>query len=93
MLGMHTRRIAEGDLAKTVRLRNTDVVHVLADDFNDLSGRYRGLLAELEIKTRELAAIMDNLEKDPPADGDPGSSERLSERIEEIRALLNQIKL
>jgi len=39
MLGMHTRRIAEGDLSKTVRLRSTDVVHVLAEDFNDLSGR------------------------------------------------------
>jgi len=93
MLGMHTRRIASGDLARTVRLRSTDVVHELADDFNDISGRYRDLLAQLEVKTRELAAIMDTLEKHSPADGDPGSSERISERITELRELLDQIKL
>jgi methyl-accepting chemotaxis protein len=90
MLGMHTRRIASGDLTKTVKLRNTDVVHVLADDFNDLSSHYRDLLAQLEVKTKELAAIMNKAEKHPD---DPGSSEGLAERIEEIRALLNQIKL
>lgn len=93
MLGMHTRRIASGDLSKTVRLRSTDVVHVLADDFNELSSHYRDLLAQLEVKTRELAAAMDNLEKHPLTDGDPGSSGRISERIDEIRELLNQIKL
>ena len=93
MLGMHTRRIASGDLAKTVRLRNTDVVHVLADDFNDLSAHYRDLLARLEVKTRELAITLDNLEQHSPADGDQRPCEGLQERIEEIKALLEQTKL
>jgi methyl-accepting chemotaxis protein len=92
-LGMHTRRIASGDLAAAVRLRRTDVVHELADDFNDLSGRYRDVLGRLDSKTRELAAIMEDLEKHPPAAGDAGPTAKISERTDEIRELLRQIKL
>jgi len=47
----------------------------------------------VEVKTGELAATMENLEKHPPADGDQGAAGGIPERIEEIRALLNQIKL
>ena len=92
-LGMHTQKISSGDLAAPVRLRRTDVLHELADDFNELSGHYRGVLAQLDIKTRELAVAVDNLEKQAPADGDAGSSEKISERIDEIRKLLDQIRL
>src|SRR5574341_182701 len=36
--GMHTRKIASGDLAESVRLRSNDVIHALAADLNNLSG-------------------------------------------------------
>lgn len=92
MLGMHTQRVASGDLAKAVKLRSTDVIHELAGDFNNLSSYYRGLLAQLEIKTRELAAIMDDPEMQTPRDGDARLSAEISGRTEEIKALLDQIK-
>lgn len=92
-LGMHARKIASGDLAETVRLRQGDVIHALADDMNNLSGRYRDLLGTLEIKTRELAAIMDDTGSNAPPRGDTARSGEISERIDEIRDLLNQIRL
>ena len=58
---------------KSVRLRSDDVIHELADDFNQLSGHYRGILARLETKTGELAAIMDTPEKQAPRESDSGS--------------------
>ncbi len=80
-LGMQARRIASGDLAEPVHLRKTDVLHAVADDLNDLSGRYRVLLVELKTKTRELESAMDDPE-----------SRKISERIDELNGLLNQIK-
>ncbi len=92
-LGLITKKIAEGDLAGTVRLRTHDVLHDLADEFNNLSGRYRGVLVQLETKTRELAAILDDLEKQPPLSENKAATGKIFKRIDEIRALLNQIKI
>ena len=92
-LGMITQKIGGGDLAGSVRLRADDVLHKLADEFNVLSDRYRGPLIQLEIKTRELSAIMNDLEKQPPVNGDKKTTAKISERIDEIRGLLNQIRL
>jgi methyl-accepting chemotaxis protein len=92
-LGMHTQRIASGDLDASVRLRNSDVLHELADDFNELSGRYRGILAPLEIKIRELEAIISDQEKQPRAEGALSSSGKITERTDEISELLKQIRL
>jgi methyl-accepting chemotaxis protein len=92
-LGMHSQKITSGDLAATVRLRNSDVIHELADDFNDLSGYYRGILIQLEIKTRELGAMVDDLEKQPQTEGNTGPSGKISKKTDEIRELLKQIKL
>jgi methyl-accepting chemotaxis protein len=92
-LGMHARKIASGDLTKQVRLRSNDVVHELADDINSLSNRYRGLLARLDMKTRELSAVLDDSGKQASQrDGDALTGE-IAERIEEIRSLVNQIRL
>ncbi len=92
-LGMHTRKIASGDLAEDVRLRKGDVIHALAGDMNNLSSRYRGLLAQLEIKTRELAAVVDKPGRHAPPRSDAGPAGEISERIDEIKELLNQIRL
>jgi methyl-accepting chemotaxis protein len=92
-LGMHTQRITSGELSASVHLRNSDVLHVLADDFNDLSGYYRGVLTQLETKTAELAAIMNDLEKQPQAEGAADPAGTISRRTDEIRELLTQIKL
>lgn len=86
-LGIHARKISSGDLTTSVKLRTNDVLHVLADDLNNLSGHYRELLREVEGKTRELAARMDAQGKQAP------SADEISERIDEIRKLLNQIRL
>jgi methyl-accepting chemotaxis protein len=93
MLGMHTNRVGSGDLTKSVKLRTTDVIHELADDFNNLSGHYRNLLAQLDIKTRELAAIMEGRGKQVHADSDTGLSAEISKRTGEIKAILDQIRL
>jgi methyl-accepting chemotaxis protein len=92
-LGMHTRKIASGDLAEEVRLRKGDVIHALAGDMNSLSSHYRGLLAQLEIKTRELAAVVDKPGRHAPPRNDADPSGEISERIDEIKELLNQIRL
>jgi methyl-accepting chemotaxis protein len=91
-LGMHTRKIASGDLADPVRLRSDDVIQDLAADLNSLSGRYRDVLTRVRIKTRELSTIIDNAEKEGQNAG-PVPTEEIAERIDEIRELLNRIKL
>lgn len=92
-LGMHTRRIASGDLAAAVRLRRTDVIHVLADDMNGLSGRYRDALADLEKRTRALAVLVDDLENKTMAEEQRAARGEITKRIDEVRDLLDQIKL
>lgn len=92
-LGMHTDKIAGGELTETVRLRNTDVLHLLADDMNKLSGHYRDVLLQLAKKNRDLAVLMDELEKHGPGDRDSGPCGKISERAEEMRQLLSDIKL
>lgn len=91
-LGMHTRKIASGDLSEPVRLRSDDVIQELAADLNNLSGRYRDLLSNMRVKTAELSTILDNTEKQGQNTGTIPTDE-IAERIDEIRELLNRIKL
>ena len=91
-LGMQTRKIASGDLSDPVQLRRSDVIQELAADLNDLSGRYRDVLTQVRIKSRELSTIMDNAEKQDRNAGTVPTNE-IAERIDEIRELLNRIKL
>jgi methyl-accepting chemotaxis protein len=90
-LGMHSKKIASGDLASPVRLRNTDVVHDLADDFNKLSARYRDLLLQLDQKTRELGDAMKD--RETRGTGAGATPEAVSAKIAAIRTLLDQITL
>lgn len=92
-LGMHSRKIAAGDFTEAVRLRNNDVIHVLASDLNNLSSHYRDRLAHLQAKTRELALVLENTKKQAPPQDQTRTFNEFSERIDEIRDLLNQIKL
>lgn len=92
-LGMHTHRIAAGDLAAAVRLRSTDVIQVLADDMNGLSGRYRDILADLEKRTRALSVLIDDLENKTAAEEQRSVRGEISKRIDEVRDQLDQIKL
>jgi methyl-accepting chemotaxis protein len=92
-LGMITQKIASGDLAGSVRLRTDDVLHELAAEFNVLSGHYREVLVQLNSKSRELSVLMDDLEKHPLVNDDKETAGKVSERVEELRGLLNQIKL
>jgi methyl-accepting chemotaxis protein len=91
-LSLRTRAIISGDLAEKVRLRSTDVVHVVADDINDFTGHYRDILTRLNMKVRELASIMDKPAKPPDSGGNPRLSENEYERIQEIREILDRIK-
>jgi methyl-accepting chemotaxis protein len=92
-LGIHTKKIASGKFAESVRLRKNDVVHALADDMNDLSGRFRVLLVQVEVKTRQLEDSLDDLGQSDPPQNDPGEIGTISERIDELRELLAQIRL
>ncbi len=92
-LGMHTHRIASGDLATAVRLRRTDVIHALADDMNGLSGRYRDVLADLGKRIRALAVLIDDLENKTVAEEQRGVRGEISKRIDGVSDLLGQIKL
>jgi methyl-accepting chemotaxis protein len=92
-LGMHSRKIAAGDLSEAVRLRRDDVIHVLAADLNNLSGRYRDHLVHLQAKTRELSMALERAGNQAPSKDHPGPIDEISERIDEIRELINQIKL
>jgi methyl-accepting chemotaxis protein len=93
MLGMHTRKVASGDLATSVRLRSTDAIHELAGDFNALSSHYRGLLAQLDAKTQELSSLLDNSANQKLRDGETDVSADITEKIAEIKAILDQIKI
>jgi methyl-accepting chemotaxis protein len=89
-LGMHLRDIASGDLSQTVRLRNSDVIHELAADLNDFSSLHSGLLMRINLRTRELETAL-------KIANHPGVPRReavreISERIDEIRNLLSQIR-
>jgi len=92
-LGIHTKNIASGKFAESVRLRSDDVIHALADDMNDLSGRYRDLLVQVEVKTRQLEDSLDDLGRSYPPHNDAGWAGTIPERIDEIRELLAQIRL
>jgi hypothetical protein len=69
------------------------VLHELAAEFNALSGHYREVLIQLAIKTRELSTFMDDLEMQPPVNAGKETAAKISERVDEIRGLLGQIKL
>jgi methyl-accepting chemotaxis protein len=92
-LGLHSKQLASGQLAESVRLRKDDVVHALADDMNDLSGRYRGLLAQVAVKTRQLENSLDDPGQSDPERSDAARAGTISERTDEIRELLAQIRL
>jgi methyl-accepting chemotaxis protein len=92
-LGMDARRIASGDLTVSTHLRKTDVLQPLADDLNELAGYYRQLLVQAEEKTRDCAALMDGLTEQPPHAGGPGPYDKIRERADEVKAVLNQVKL
>jgi len=89
-LGMHLRDIASGDLSRTVRLRNSDVIHELAADLNDFSSLHSGLLTRIKLRTRELETALKiaNHINIPRRE----AVRDIAERIDEIRILLNQIK-
>ena len=92
-LGIQTRRIASGDLAEKVKLRDADVVHVLADDLNKLTGRYHGLVLLLDEKTRELSDVMNGPEQPLSGDGDAVVTGKIADKTGEIAELLHQIRL
>ncbi len=92
-LGMRTKKITAGDMSESVKLRSSDALHSLADEFNALSARYRGTLLQVDAKARELSAALDDVEKRPAADADRTSAALITEKIREIRNLLSQVKV
>ena len=92
-LGIHSRKIASGNLTDAVRFRRDDAIHILASDLNNLSNHYRDHLVQLQAKTRELAIALEKAEKRTPSKDQPEPIDEISERISEIRDLLGQIKL
>ncbi len=53
-LGLFVRKTALGDFTGSVTFRQTDVIHPLAEDVNELIAFYRATVTQLETKAHEL---------------------------------------
>ena len=91
-LGVFSRKIASGDLSGAVKLRQHDVIHMMADDLNNLTARYREVILQMEGKTRELREIVAAI-ADTKGDGAGEGLARLHAKRDEINRILSNIKL
>jgi len=94
-LKVSARTIADGDYTVTVRLREKDVVHSLADSLNLLTGRYRKrllLIGERVAALKEAARAA----AESAGKGENGELEEAIERLyrasEELRMAVGDIK-
>jgi methyl-accepting chemotaxis protein len=90
-LGAFARKIAAGDLGGTVGLRRHDVIHMMADDLNDLTSEYKKIVAQVANMTKELgeiAAALDGLKGDAARD----ALAKLSGKRDEISKVLSTVK-
>lgn len=88
-LEIFARKVATGDLTETVKLRQNDVIHPVADDLNNIVAMYKNVLIRMDETLKEL--------KDSGAAmRDPGAKlavSELSQKMDEIEDLLSDIKL
>jgi len=92
-LEMFARRVASGDLTQIVRLRQSDVIHPMADDLNSIVSSLKETVAEIESGTEELKEAAAGLHADSGKDF-ADALESMSEKTEEIKdILLSRIRL
>jgi methyl-accepting chemotaxis protein len=91
-LGLFARKIASGDLAGTVKLRQKDEINMMADDLNNLTAEYKKIITRIEHKTKEFEEIAVTIGK---SKGDAALDDiaRLSGKRDEINKILSNIKL
>jgi len=91
-LGVFSRKVASGDLSGAVKLRQHDVIHMMADDLNNLTEKYREVILQMESKTRELREIAAAIGM-AKGEGAGEAHARLSAKRDEINRILSNIKL
>jgi methyl-accepting chemotaxis protein len=93
-LGMFAHSVGAGDLSRKVALRINDVVHPIADDFNDMVARYKNTILQLDREVEELRETVSET-KGPSAggDGDAYVSKGIVKKAEEINEILSHIRV
>lgn len=91
-LGVFARQIAAGDLAGKVKLRQHDVIHMMADDLNNLTVTYKEVIRQLEDRTKEFRNIT-SLAGVSEGDEARYAVMKLWEKKDEINRILSHIKL
>jgi methyl-accepting chemotaxis protein len=91
-LGVFARKIASGNLSETVKLRQHDAIHMLANDLNNLASEYNEVITRMENKMKEfkdLAAVIG----ESRGDAARNAILELSAKRDEINKVLANIKL
>lgn len=89
-------KISNGNLSTQIKLRQKDAIHSLANELNNLVVKYKELLIQLELKSKDVRNAVLLIEKSI----NEASSQKLkeniikvSESIAEIKKMLYDIKL
>ena len=91
-LGVFARKIASGDLSGTVKLRQHDVIDMMADDLNILTAEYKKVITQVENKTKEFEDIAAAI-GESTGDAARDAIARLSAKRDEINKILSNIKV
>ena len=95
-LGLFLREVTSGDFSRSVKLRNGDVIHPLAQDINAMVSSYRDVISELEAKAGELRATVSGLgdsAHSPSQEELHAASAHIAAKSDEIKALLQKFTL
>lgn len=90
--GVFARKVASGDLTDSVKLRQNDAIYPIADDLNGLVSKYKDIIEQLEMKTREVKALSSMADQSAGA-ADRDMIEKLSVTVNEMNSILSRIKL
>lgn len=95
-LGLFLREVTSGDFSRSVKLRNGDVIHPLAQDINAMVSSYRDIISEMEAKAGELNTTVSGLRDathSPSHEELHTISAHIAAKTDEIKALLQKFTL
>jgi methyl-accepting chemotaxis protein len=90
--GIFARKVASGDLTDAVKLRQKDAIYPIADDLNGFVSRYKEIIEQLEMKTREVKELSSIADQSAVA-ADMDMNKKISNCVDEMNGILSRIKL
>ncbi len=87
-LSVSSKQIARGDLTLKVKLRERDVIHPLADTFNELTASYRERVLRIKRSIGELKRASDVIDGAVESE----NSEELQKAIDELSQSVRKLK-